>query len=154
MHEVHPEIQPLEFLLGVWEGRGHGEYPTIEDFEYDEQITIRHSGKPFLFYHQLTWSRPGGAPLHTEAGYYRTKAGEVELALAQPSGIVEVQTGPLDGSSIDLRSHGILLTPTAKEVRSVGRRIEVTGDLLRYRLDMEAVGEEYQFHLEAELHRK
>lgn len=151
--DMHPDIQPLAFLLGTWNGKGRGEYPTIDPFEYDEEISINHVGKPFLFYHQRTWRRPGGAPLHTETGYFRMGDAGVELVLAQPSGIAEVHVGSLDGSTIDLKSTGVLLTPTAKQIVTVGRRLETTGNGLRYRLDMEAVGQPFQFHLEAELHR-
>ncbi len=150
--DMHPDIQPLAFLVGAWSGRGRGEYPTIAPFEYDEEISIDHTGKPFLFYHQRTWRRPDGAPLHSEAGYFRMGDG-VELVIAQPSGIAEVHVGSLHGSTIDLKSTGVLLTPTAKQIVTVGRRLEMTGNALRYRLDMEAVGRPYQFHLEAELLR-
>jgi hypothetical protein len=151
--DLHPDVQSLAFLLGTWKGKGRGEYPTIDGFEYDEEITISHVGKPFLHYHQRTWSRTDGAPLHTEAGYYRSAGDGVELIIAQPSGIAEVQTGTLRGATIDLKSTGVLLAPTAKQVVTVGRRLEVTGAVLGYRLDMEAVGQPLQFHLEAELHR-
>ncbi len=152
--EVHPDISPLAFLLGTWQGTGHGDYPTIDSFDYGEEVQFSHVGKPFLVYRQRTWALPDRAPLHSETGYFRSGGdGAVELVLAQPSGIVEVHTGRLNGTTIDLRTTGVALTPTAKEVVGVGRRLEVDGRVLHYRLDMEAVGEAYQFHLEAELHR-
>lgn len=151
---LHPAIRPLAFLLGTWKGSGRGDFPTTEPFEYGEETRISHAGKPFLFYLQRTWNPRDAMPLHSEAGYFRiSDDGTVELVVAQPTGIAEVLVGPLEGTSFDLRSTGILLTPTAKETVAVGRSLTVTGAHLRYRLDLEAVGEAYVTHLEAELTR-
>ncbi|MFW2338797.1 MAG: FABP family protein [Acidimicrobiia bacterium] len=151
---LHPAIRPLAFLLGTWKGAGRGDFPTAHPFEYGEEMRIGHAGKPFLFYEQRTWNPADGTPLHSEAGYFRiSDDGTVEFVVAQPTGIAEVLVGPLNGTSFDLHSTGILLTPTAKETVAVGRDFTVTGDRLRYRLDLEAVGEAYVTHLEAELTR-
>jgi hypothetical protein len=142
----------LAFLLGTWRGTGRGDYPTIDAFEYREEVVFASvPTKPFVTYAQRT-TDPGGAPLHAEAGYLRSPTeATAELVIAQPTGVAEVHVGTLDGTTLDLASTGVLLTPTAKEVRAVARRLEVSGDVLRYELDMAAVGQDLQFHLEAEL---
>ena len=113
---LHPAIRPLAFLLGTWKGAGRGDFPTAHPFEYGEEMRIGHAGKPFLFYEQRTWNPADGTPLHSEAGYFRiSDDGTVEFVVAQPTGIAEVLLGPLNGTSFDLHSTGILLTPTAKE---------------------------------------
>lgn len=151
--ELHPDLAPIAFLLGTWRGSGRGEYPTIEAFRYVEEVTFAHVGKPFLSYVQKTRSEEG-MPLHAEAGYVRPGGpGRAELVIAQPSGITEVHTGPISGTRIDFTIEMIGLTPTAKEVTSVSRSIRVDGDRLTYRLDMAAVGQTEQFHLEATLDR-
>ena len=33
-----------------------GEYPTIEPFDYEEELTFEHVGDAFLLYEQRSWS--------------------------------------------------------------------------------------------------
>lgn len=152
--EVHPEVAPLRLLLGRWTGEGEGEYATIEAFSYREEVTFGHVGKPFLSYAQRTSHRDDGRPLHAEAGYWRMAGrGRVELVLAHPSGIVEVEEGEIDGARIELATTVLGHTTTAKEVRRLERVFEVAGDVLRYEVRMAAVGQPLQGHLRAELRR-
>jgi hypothetical protein len=147
------ELVSLRFLLGTWRGRGRGDYPTIEPFTYEEEISFTHAGKPFIVYAQKTWT-PDGRPLHTETGYLRPVGIDgAELVVAQPTGITEIHSGVVDGASVRFSTRGVGVSPTAKDVRSVARSLWVEDDTLRYRLDMAAVGLRLQFHLEAALAR-
>jgi hypothetical protein len=145
-------------LLGTWQGRGSGEYPTIEPFEYLEEVVFSHVGKPFLVYGQKTKSAADGVALHAETGYLRVpRLGQVELVLAHPSGVVEIEVGAYiaDGATIELEMTAtqIGMTPTAKNVTALSRRFRVQGDELSYSLQMGAVGQPTQHHLSAVLHR-
>lgn len=152
--DIHPDIVHLQFLLGTWRGGGEGEYPTIEDFAYREEVTFAHGGKPFVSYVQRTSDATTGLPLHAESGYFRPAGPErLELVLSQPSGIVELHEGTVVGQVIDLRSTHVLTTATAKSVTAVRRRLSVERDILIYDLSMAAVGQPLSHHLSATLSR-
>ena len=157
--DLHPDIGALAPLLGTWAGRGAGAYPTIQPFEYLEEIVFSHVGKPFLAYSQKTKAVADGKPLHAETGYLRVpKPGHVELVLAHPSGVTEIEVGSYrvtgDVIDIELATTSVGLTPTAKEVSALGRSFHIDGDQLSYSVQMGAVGQPLQHHLAAELQRK
>ena len=157
--DLHPAIALLAPLLGTWAGRGAGEYPTIEPFSYTEEVTFGHVGKPFLSYVQRTRADDDGRPLHAETGFLRVpSAGRVELILAHPTGVTEIDEGTLSVQEttieMELVATAIGRTASAKEVSALGRSIRVDGDELTYTLRMGAVGQPLQHHLTATLHRK
>ena len=159
MPDLHPGVTALAPLLGTWAGRGAGEYPTIESFEYLEEITFGHVGKPFLTYGQRTRSAEDDRPLHAETGYVRVPSpGRVEWVLAHPTGVTELEEGTftVDGDVIEmeLAATAIGRTASAKEVAALGRSFRVDGDSLVYTVRMGAVGQPLQHHLAATLHRK
>lgn len=158
MVDLHPALVPLAPLLGTWSGRGTGDYPTIEPFDYVEEVVFGHVGKPFLTYSQRTRS-PDGAPLHAEAGYLRVPAaGRVELVLAHPSGITEIDEGTFSVAVgalvIQVASTSIGRTTSAKEVVGLERSITLANDELHYSVRMGAVGQPMQHHLTATLYRQ
>ncbi|MEW6477287.1 MAG: FABP family protein [Actinomycetota bacterium] len=156
MYGVHPEVEPIAFLVGTWRGEGHGAYPTIAAFDYGEEVRFGAvPGKPFLTYQQRTWALDDQRPLHAETGYWRPKpGGRLEVVLAHPTGIAEIEEGTVEGSVIDLTATSIGLAATAKEVKGLTRRFELLGtDILRYAVQLEAAGQPLQGHLTAELRR-
>jgi hypothetical protein len=157
--ELHPDLEALAPLLGTWAGRGSGKYPTIQPFEYFEEVVFSHVGKPFLAYAQKTKAVTDGKPLHAETGFLRVpRPGHVELVLAHPSGITEIEVGTYsvtgDRIEVEMSTSSIGLTPTAKEVTALGRSLRVDGDELSYSVRMGAVGQSLQNHLAAVLHRQ
>lgn len=147
-------VNTLDWLEGTWEGTGVGEYPTIETFTYHETITLAPlADKPVLAYTQRTRS-PNGQPLHAESGFLRFDDEGVELVVAQPTGIAETHRGSVTGTRIEFEPSGLITTPTAVEVKSVRRWIEIEGDTMNYQLHMEAVGQPMTLHLTARLERR
>ncbi|MCV7442014.1 FABP family protein [Mycobacterium paraense] len=160
--DLHPDLEALAPLLGTWAGRGSGKYPTIQPFDYFEEVVFSHVGKPFLAYAQKTKAVADGKPLHAETGFLRApRMGEIELVLAHPSGITEIEVGTysVDGDVIEVEMStspgGVIgLTPTAKEVTALGRSFRIAGDELSYSVRMGAVGQHLQDHLDAVLRRQ
>lgn len=157
--DLHPDLAALAPLLGTWSGRGAGKYPTIPPFDYLEEVVFAHVGKPFLAYGQKTKAVADGKPLHAETGYLRVpQPGHVELVLAHPSGITEIEVGTysVTGDLIEMQmsTTTVGLTPSAKEVTALGRSFRIDGDELSYTVQMGAVGQPLQDHLAAVLHRQ
>jgi hypothetical protein len=156
--EVHPDLAPLSFLLGRWEGAGVGGYPTIESFQFGQELSFSHNGKPFLIYTSRSWllddeGRPG-RPLGLEMGFWRPRPdNEVEVLLAHPTGITEIYLGTVTGTRIELSTDVVTRTASAKEVTAGHRLYGLVGDDLAYAYDMAAVGQPLQPHLSAQLKR-
>ncbi|GAA2615970.1 FABP family protein [Actinomadura fulvescens] len=159
--EPHPDIEPLAFLLGRWEGAGVGDYPTIKEFRFGQEISFSHIGKPFLIYSSRSWLIEDdgslGRPLGTETGYWRPQPGnQVEVTLAHPTGIVEIYVGNVAFNRVELLTDVVARTTTAKEVtggkRLYGLMPEKDGKRdLGWVYEMAAMGQPLQSHLSAQL---
>lgn len=153
---MHPDVESIAFLVGTWRGEGRGVYPTITSFDYGEEVRFGVvPGKPFLTYQQRTWALDDQRPLHAETGYWRPKpGGRVEVVLAHPTGIAEIEEGTVAGGVIALAARSIGMSGTAKQVDGLSRRFElVEPDVLRYEVELAAAGQPLQGHLTAELRR-
>src|ERR1700678_781933 len=172
----HPAIAPLSFLLGRWKGTGKGDYPTIESFDFLQEVTFSHIGKPYLIYTSRSWrlaTAENGElqrdeqgelvrlePLSVEAGFWRPQPeGKVEVALSHPTGISEIYYGQLTGlTTIEMVTDAVARTETAKPYVA-GKRLhglvpsqakEGEKDLA-YAFDMAAMGQPLTPHLWAVL---
>lgn len=155
---LHPDLEPLAFLLGTWSGSGSGDYPTIDSFHYDEHMVFEHVGDPFLLYSQRSSlsdaGEDDGMPLHFERGFVRP-GGErlIEITLAHPLGLVEVAEGTLSGTSYRTASTMMGRTTTGDPVTRIERRLTVDGDAMHYELDMQTEDTPLTLHLSGEMHR-
>ncbi|MYT06171.1 MULTISPECIES: FABP family protein [Streptomyces] len=159
----HPLLEPVLGFLGVWRGRGRGGYPTLDgDFAYAQEVRFSHDGRPFLRYEARAWLLDGdGAPLRPaarESGWWRVQpGGRVEALVTQPTGITEILVGQAGEGAVDLATHTVALTPTAKEVTATRRRYTLApdgdSDTFTFVHELAAVGQPLQHHLSATLRR-
>jgi hypothetical protein len=155
---LHPDCGPIAWLLGTWRGNGHGDYPTIDAFQYGQELIFTHDGRPFFHYFARSWIvDENGEKVRDsalETGFLRAlPGGHLELVLTHNTGITEIWYGQADNGRIELHTAGVGYTETAKPVEA-GKRMygNVEGDLL-YAYDMQAMGQELQPHLWARLKR-
>ena len=156
--DLPPELVPLAWLLGRWEGAGVGGYPTIESFRFGQEVTFGHVGKPFLAYSSRSWIldddgnklRPGAA----ETGYWRPQPdGSLEVTMAHPTGFAELWIGHVDGAKVEISTDVVVRTSTAKEYTAGHRLYGLVEGELMWAYDMAAMGQPLQAHLSARLKR-
>jgi len=155
---LHPDCAPIAWLLGTWQGNGHGDYPTIDAFEFGQELVFTHDGRPFFHYFSRSWivdadgNKVRDAALET--GFLRARpGGQLEMLLTHPTGFAEVWYGEADSAKFELVTDAVVRTSTAKDYAG-GKRLYgyVEGDLL-WAYDMAAMGQPLQPHLWARLQR-
>lgn len=166
--EHAPELAPLSWLIGRWVGVGLGQYPTIENFRFGQEVAFSTDGRPFLTYLSRSWLLDDDGnqvrPLATEAGYWRPRPDNCcEVTMAHPTGFAETWSGVVEitglenaaitGARLTLRTDSVARTDSAKDY-SAGERLYglVDGKLL-WTFDMAAMGHPMQNHLSASLNR-
>jgi hypothetical protein len=158
---LHPDLYPVAWMVGKWGGKGMGEWPGAEKFEFVQEVTFRHDGRPFLEYSSKSWIidsegnhvRPGAS----EAGYWRIKPNKViELVLAHSTGISEGWLGKIsdDRPAIQLALDHAYIAPTAKGVTDGARLYGLVEGQLFTSYDMAASGQELQAHIWSSLERQ
>jgi hypothetical protein len=161
--DLHPSLLGLLPFVGVWRGRGGGEYPTIEGFGYAQEVRFSHDGRPFLYYESRAWLlEDDGTPIrpsHRETGFWRAvpkdgkPADEVEVLMVSPTGVMELYVGRIGNLKVELVTDAVVRTVTAKEVNAGQRLYGIVDGALLYAHEMAAVGQPLTPHLSAKLNR-
>ena len=155
---LHPDLNPLAWLVGTWIGKGRGEYETIPPIEFAHEVVFAHDGRPFLTYYSRSWIldadgevvRPGGS----ETGFWRVKPDNVlEVVISHNTGISEGWVGRFDGPKIQLEMDQGYSAPTAKIVTAGSRLYGLVEGELFFAYDMAAEGRIMQPHLWSTLPR-
>lgn len=162
------ELLPLSWLVGRWVGVGTGQYPTIEDFRFGQEISFVSDGRPFLTYWSRSWLLDDEGnrvrPLGTEAGFWRPRpSNHLEVQLAHPTGYAEVWYGQIEvtgiedavitGARAEMRTDVVARTESAKEYTDGHRLYGLVDDRLLWTFDMAAMGQNMTNHLAATLTR-
>ena len=83
---LHPDLEPLAWLVGTWSGLGVGGYPTVGEFRFAQEVVVTSDGGPSLSWRSRSWVvDDDGRPLRpgaSEAGSWRRPA----AARARPVG--------------------------------------------------------------------
>ncbi|GAB2779519.1 FABP family protein [Streptomyces sp. NPDC054796] len=136
--DLHPDLVPLAFLLGDWQGAGVADFPGMDKCNFGQEASFRHDGRDFLEYVSHTWELDAEGnkvrPLETETGYWRIdKERQVEVVMIRDQGVAEIWYGEMaeQKPQIDLATDAIARTPSAGEY-SGGKRLYgyVKGDLM------------------------
>ena len=167
--DLPEELLPLSWLLGQLVGVGTGQYPTIEDFRFGQELSFTCDGRPFIAMNSRSWildadgnrERPGAM----ESAYFRPRPdNEFEALFIHPTGytevwhgkvtVSEIQEATITRASLEMNTDSVMRTSSAKEYLG-GQRLyglAPDGDLA-WTFDMAAVGEPLGNHLAAKLKR-
>lgn len=162
------ELLPISWLIGQWVGVGTGQYPTIEDFRFGQEVAFSTDGRPFLTYFSRSWMLDDEGnrvrPLATETGFWRPRPdNHIEVQLAHPTGYAEIWYGTVEvtglenaritGARADLKTDIVARTESAKEYTEGHRLYGLVDGKLLWTFDMQAVGQPLTNHLAASLTR-
>lgn len=147
----------LHFLLGTWKGTGKGYFPTIDSFEYIEELVFEIDQKhDAIHYRQRTWLTNDQSPSHWESGFITPDEKDEQVFLisnAQVNGRHELLRGIFEESEAEkvLHFHSVLLQHDPRMITSE-RRFHIVGDQMSYIMKMATQKTpNHQQHLEAEL---
>jgi hypothetical protein len=166
--EYPAELAPMSWLIGRWVGVGLGQYPTIENFRFGQEVVFSTDGRPFLTYLSLSWLLDDDGnqvrPLGTEAGYWRPRPdNHCEVTLAHPTGFAETWKGTIEitgledaaitGARLSMQTESVVRTASAKDYTAGERLYGLVAGKLLWSFDMAAMGHPMQNHLSASLNR-
>ena len=157
--DLHPALLGLLPFIGMWRGRGQGGFPAPEDYNFAQEITISHDGRPFLRYESRAWlldedSKPIGESVR-ELGFWRPRENdELEAPMMTPDGVMELYPGRVTPTPrLEMEADAIVRTPTGTEVTAGHRLFGIVDGALLYAHEMAAGGEGPHPHLSARLIR-
>ncbi len=94
-------MSPLTMLIGSWSGQGNGKYPTMEPFEFSDQLNFKllqdsYEQEPLIHFEQIAKVKEDSEFVfkHWEAGFLRpVDNGMIELQVTHNTGRIEIMEG-------------------------------------------------------------
>ncbi|XP_015990637.1 peroxynitrite isomerase THAP4 isoform X3 [Rousettus aegyptiacus] len=132
--KMSPVVEPLSWMLGTWlsDPPGAGTFPTLQPFQYLEEVHISHVGQPVLNFSFNAFHPDTRKPMHRECGFIRLEpdTNKVAFVSAQNTGIVEVEEGEVNGQELRIASHSIARISFAKEphVEQITRKFRLNSE--------------------------
>lgn len=145
---------PISHLVGTWRGIGAGEFPTMESFRYEEEISFLDLGVPPLVYQQRAWSPDDQELLHLETGLWRPgESGTLAVTIALPR-VTEISEGSIRDGRIELAATSVRRAEGGAGLVAVRRSYEVGQETISYEVEMATEGvPDLTHHLSGTLQR-
>src|SRR3954454_25160150 len=104
-------------MLGTWRGNGHGDYPTIEGFQFGQELIFTHDGRPFFHYFSRSWiidehGQKGREGALGPGSLGCNPEGRVELVLTHHTGFGEIWYGEAAGGRLEITTDAVAGTET------------------------------------------
>ncbi len=117
VEQLRETLEPLLWLKGSWTGKGFGQFPTIEDFVYEDEMEfevdpVGYRDEPLILFEEKAWVFEGDKRIfkHWETGYFKpTNDGRVHFYVCHNTGRVEVSYGTFSELNRDKRSFKLVL---------------------------------------------
>ncbi|WP_062070303.1 FABP family protein [Demequina sediminicola] len=167
--DMAPEVYPLAWLVGRWQGHGEIDYPGIPKAETLQAIAFDHDGGPYLTYTCTTYLRGDdgepGQVWSVESGFWRVapqapegvelKEGQhpLEIVLTEASGVLTCYMGAVGNGRIDMATRFAASTESGPEVRGGTRMYGLVEGELMWAWDLAAFGNDLQSYMSARLKR-
>lgn len=157
---LNPKLAALGWLVGRWEGTGHGKDHADVDFRFEQRVEFSHNGGDYLLCVSQTFlldehDKPV-EPLDMETSFWRPAAdASLEVALSSARGWTEVLVGRIQVTRIDLLTDAVVRLPGAVIGQVAEQRLygKVEGDLM-YAIDRATTEHELRPHMWARLQKQ
>lgn len=134
---AHPDLEPLAWLLGTWEGTGAWVWPDEPDRNVVVELVFETDGGPAISYLARTWELTAdgtrGEPGPSESGFWRKGPDkfDVEVVISRSDGAVAVLVGNVAFKRVELASDLVARTQAAGTETTAMARLYggVEGDL-------------------------
>ena len=110
MEDILKIIEPISWLKGKWQGHGNGGFPTMDTFEFTDQMDFRilpeaFNKEPLIRFDEIAWLIKNGNHdfMHWETGFFKPLSnGSIQFYVSHNTGRMEVTIGKF--TSIDIKS--------------------------------------------------